>query len=202
MSGTLKIAVTGGAGSGKTSVCSRLKTLGLRCISSDTLAKDVVARGTPAYEKVVQYFGNAVLLNDGRLNRRKIRQIITKNDAARTVLEQCLHPEINKLIQLKVTQARQDGERFVLIEIPLLFELGIQDQFDIVIMVSADRDLRIQRLAKRDGVSKDEAKNLINVQLPDDKKKKQSDVVITNNGSVEQLIHSVDQFYKKLVNLQ
>lgn len=194
---TLKIAVTGGAGSGKTSVCNRLKELGLKVISSDTLAREVVAPGAPAYQKIVQHFGKKILLPDGNLNRPQLRQIIINDDASRAALEHCIHPEITKLLQLKIAQAQQDGERFVLIEVPLLFELGIQDQFDVVVMISSEHELRIQRLMERDNVNRNEAENLINVQLPDDEKEKQADVVIKNNGSIDQLMRSVDLFYQK-----
>jgi dephospho-CoA kinase len=194
---TLKIAVTGGAGSGKTSVCNRLKELGLKVISSDTLARKVVAPGGAAYQKIVQHFGKKILLPDGHLNRHKLRQIIINDDASRAALERCIHPEITKLVQLNIAQAQQDGERFVLIEVPLLFELGIQDQFDIVLMISAARELRIQRLMERDNVTRNEAEDLINVQLPDDEKEKQADFIIKNNGSMDQLIRSVDRFYQK-----
>ncbi len=194
---TLKIAVTGGAGSGKTSVCNRLKELGLKVISSDTLAREVVAPGAPAYQKIVDHFTEKILLPDGSLNRHKLRQIIINDDASRAVLEHCIHPEITKLLQLKIDQARQDGERFVLIEVPLLFELGIQDQFDVVLMISAKRELRIQRLMERDNVIRKEAEDLINVQLSDDEKEKQADFVIENNGSIDQLMKAVDLFYQK-----
>ena len=194
---TLKIAVTGGAGSGKTSVCNRLKELGLKVISSDALAREVVAPGAPAYQKIVHHFKKKILLPDGNLNRHKLRQIIINDDVARTALEHCIHPEITKLVQLKIAQAQQDGERFVLIEVPLLFELGMQDQFDVILMISAERELRIQRLMERDNVIRKEAEDLINVQLPDDAKEKQADFVIENNGSMDQLMKSVDLFYQK-----
>jgi dephospho-CoA kinase len=193
---TLKIAVTGGAGSGKTSVCSRLKELGLNIISSDTLAREAVAPGTEAYKNVVQYFGDKVLYADGNLNRSRLRQIIIKDAAARTALERVIHPEIKKLVQLKMVEAQQDGERFVLVEVPLLFELGLQDRFDMVVLVSAERELRIKRLMQRDQVSRYDAENLLDVQMPDAEKRKGADVVIKNDGTLNQLMKSIDLFYK------
>ena len=162
-SDTLKIAVTGGAGSGKTSVCSRLKEWGLNVISSDTLAREVVAPGTDAFKNIINYFGKKVLLPDGALNRSKLRRIITGDDVARSELERFVHPEITKLVQLKMAQAEQAGERFVVVEVPLLFELGIQDRFDVVVLISAERELRVQRLMERDSISQKEAKDLLDV---------------------------------------
>ena len=198
----IKIAVTGGAGSGKTSVCSRLKEWGLNVISSDTLAREVVAPGTDAFKNIINYFGKKVLLPDGVLNRSKLRRLITGDDVARSVLERFVHPEITKLVQLKMAQAEQEGERFVVVEVPLLFELGIQDRFDVVVLISAERELRVQRLMERDSISKKEAKDLLDVQMTDDDKAQQADFIIKNDDNIKKLMRSVDLFYKKLYHLR
>lgn len=197
-SDTLKIAVTGGAGSGKTSVCSRLKELGLNVISSDTLAREAVAPGTDAFKNIINYFGKKVLLPDGALNRSKLRRIITSDDVARSALERFVHPEVTKLVQFKIVQAEQDGERFVLVEVPLLFELGIQDRFDVVVLISAKRELQIQRLMERDNISKKEAKDLLDVQMTDDEKIQKADFIIKNDDNIKKLMKSVELFYKKV----
>ncbi len=194
----IKIAVTGGAGSGKTSVCNRLKEWGLNVISSDTLAREVVASGTDAFKNIINYFGKKVLLPDGDLNRSMLRRIITGDDVARSALERFVHPKITKLVQLKMAQAEQEGERFVVVEVPLLFELGIQDRFDVVVLISAERELRVQRLMQRDSISKKEAKDLLDVQMTDAEKAPKSDFIIKNNDNTKKLMRSVDLFYKKL----
>ena len=190
----IKIAVTGGAGSGKTSVCSRLKEWGLNVISSDTLAREVVAPGTDAFKNIINYFGKKVLLPDGALNRSKLRRIITGDDVARSALESFVHPEIKKLMQLKMAQAEQEGDRIVVVEVPLLFELGIQDRFDVVVMISAERELRVQRLMERDSISKKEAKDLLDVQMTDDEKAQKADFIIKNDDNIDNLMRSVDFF--------
>ncbi|MBU0987585.1 MAG: dephospho-CoA kinase [Proteobacteria bacterium] len=196
---TLKIGVTGGAGSGKTCVCNRIKELGLNIISADDLAKKAVAPGAEAYKNIVGYFGQKILNSDGTLNRLKLRRIIIKDETARSALECFIHPQITMLMEQEIVQAEQRGERFVLIEVPLLFELGIQDRFDRVVLVSAPHELRVQRLMERDGVSRIEAKALLDVQLPDAQKIEQADYVIKNNGSREQLKKNIDLFYEDLI---
>ena len=193
----LKVAVTGGAGSGKTSVCNRLKELGVKAISSDALAREAVAPGSTAHAKIVNYFGEKVLLGDNTLNRQMLRRIIITDEGARFALERFIHPEISKLIQRKMAQAEKEGDRIVLIEVPLLVELGMEDQFDVIVLVSADHGLRVQRLMDRDNVSRDEAEGLLNVQMPDEKKVELATFVLTNDGTKEQLIRSVDLLYKK-----
>lgn len=201
----LKVAVTGGAGSGKTTVCNRLKELGVKVISSDALAKEAVAQGSLAHEKIVNYFGKKVLLSDGNLNRQELRSIIINDDVARLALERFIHPEISRLMHLRIAQAEQDGDPVLLVEVPLLFELGMAEQFDVVIVVSADHELRVKRLMDRDNVSRDEAEDLINVQMPQAEKVERAEFVLANDCSKDQLIRSVDllfnNFFQKYLKM-
>lgn len=196
----LKIAVTGGAGSGKTSVCSRLKALGLEVISADDAAKQAVVPGSGALQKIAGIFGKKFLLPDGRLNRKMLRQIITEDDAARKNLENILHHEISNLILEKVVQLEKDGRPIVVIEVPLLFELDLQDQYDRVVVVCASRESRIQRLMARDNILRESAEKLIKLQMPDSKKIEGADFVVRNEGSKADLIKSVDVLFEKLCN--
>ena len=201
----LKVAVTGGAGSGKTTVCNRLKELGVKVISSDALAKEAVAQGSLAHEKIVNYFGKKVLLSDGNLNRQELRSIIINDDVARLALERFIHPEISRLMHLRIAQAEQDGDPVLLVEVPLLFELGMTEQFDVIIVVSADHELRVKRLMDRDNVSRDEAEDLINVQMPQAEKVERAEFVLANDCSKDQLIRSVDllfnNFFQKYLKM-
>ncbi len=196
-----KIAVTGGAGSGKSFVCNRLKELGIKIISSDKLAMEAVAPGSTAHEKIFNYFGAKVLLSDGTLNRQMLRHIIVNDSAARLSLERFIHPEISKLMQQKMAQAEQQGDRVVVVEVPLLFELGMEEQFDLVVVVSAARKLRVKRLMDRDKVSREDAEELLKVQMPDQEKVERGGFVLSNDGSKEQLIRSVDQLYEKFLKI-
>ena len=201
----LKVAVTGGAGSGKTTVCNRLKELGVKVISSDALAKEAVAQGSLAHKKIVDYFGKKVLLSDGNLNRQELRSIIINDDVARLALERFIHPEISRLMHLRIAQAEQDGDPVLLVEVPLLFELGMAEQFDVVIVVSADHELRVKRLMDRDNVSSDEAEDLINVQMPQAEKVERAEFVLANDCSKDLLISSVDllfnNFFQKYLKM-
>jgi dephospho-CoA kinase len=196
-----KVAVTGGAGSGKSLVCNRLKELGIKIISADTLAREAVAPGSTAHEKILKHFGASVVLNDGTLNRQMLRRIIVNDSDARLSLERFIHPEISKLMQQKMAHAEQHGDRVAAVEVPLLFELGMEEQFDLVVVVSADRKLRVKRLMDRDNVSRDQAEELLNVQMPDQEKVERAGFVLPNDGSKEQLIKSVDRLYEKFLKI-
>ena len=197
----LKVAVTGGAGSGKTSVCNRLKKLGVKVISADEMAREAVAPGSEALTKIIRFFGEKVVLSDGTLNRKILRRMITDDDDARLTLERFLHHEITKLIQKNVVCAEKEGCRIVVIEVPLLFELDMKERFDRVVVVIADKELRVKRLMERDQTSCDAAKDLINVQMPDEEKIGRADHVVWNEGSMEKLVESVDVLFKNLTKI-
>lgn len=193
----LKVAVTGGAGSGKTSVCNRLKELGIKIISSDAMAREAVAPNSTAHKKIVDFFGETVLLSDATLNRKMLRRMIVNDDAARLTLERIVHPEISNLIREKIACAENEGFDIVVVEVPLLFELNMQEQFDWIILVSAGYELRVKRLMARDNISRDEAKNLLHVQMPDKDKIGRADFVLSNGGSKARLMEAVDFLYEK-----
>ncbi len=194
-----KVAVTGSAGSGKTIVCNRFQALGLRVINSDILAREAVFPDSTAYKKIINFFGKKVLNDDATLNRRMIRRMIIHDDTLRKALEQFTHPEIIKLMKSQITVAEKDGNFVVVVEVPLLFEFDMESLFDEIIVVIAKRELRIKRLMDRDYISHSDAQNLLNIQMPDEEKAGRADFVLQNNGSVEQLIKSVDILYKKFL---
>jgi dephospho-CoA kinase len=178
-----------------------LKALGIKIISADTLAREAVAPGSTAHEKILKHFGEKVLLSNGTLNRQMLRRIIVNDRLARRSLEHFIHPEISKLMQQKMADAEQYGDRVVAVEVPLLFEVGMEEQFDLVVVVSAHRKLRVKRLMDRDNVSRDQAEELLNVQMPDQEKVKRAGFLLPNDGSKAQLIRSVDRLYKKLLKI-
>ena len=190
------IAVTGNAGSGKTTVCNHLKSLGLPVILLDTLAREVVNPGSEALLKISNHFGKHILSDDGSLNRPALRRIILEDDALRRELEAILHPEIISLMHQRISHAGKDGAAIVIVEVPLLFELGMRGRFDLVLLVTADSRLQIERLTARDNVTQRDAGALIGAQMPDEQKKEDSEFIINNNGSHSELIKSVDRFHQ------
>jgi dephospho-CoA kinase len=198
----IKVAVTGGAGSGKTFVCNRLRELGLNVVSSDAVARETVAKDSPAYNRIVNHFGKKILLNDGHLNRQTLRCIIINDNAERLALEKIIHPEITKKMMQKVRQAQQTGDAIVVLEIPLLFELAMEDNVDAVVVISTDPKLRTQRLMDRDNVARSEAEKLLKAQLPDEFKVERAHIVLRNDGSKKKLTKSVDALYKNIIKMK
>ncbi|MBN1932185.1 MAG: dephospho-CoA kinase [Desulfobacterales bacterium] len=196
---SLKIAVTGGAGSGKTSVCKRLGQLGLMVINSDDLAREAVAPGSSVYESIIEHFGKEVLASDGTLNRSLLRKIIVNDKAQRKALDQLIHPEIIRLMRRHMAAAEQNRIPVIIVEVPLLYELGLENLFDRVLVITTDRKLQIKRLMDRDKVTRDDAEALLKSQMPDEDKIKRADFIIKNNFDEEKMIESVDFFYKNIL---
>lgn len=191
----LRIAVTGNAGSGKSVVCARLKALGLPVLSSDELARKAVLPGMPAYEKIVTFFGREILTETGLLDRRKMRERILADPASKKALEAFVHPEILALMEKEIEAAHKMRAMCIVVEVPLLFELGMEKMFDLIMLVTIDRRLQIDRLMARDHISSDGASALLGLQMPEEQKRPFAHVVIVNNGSIEEMKRSVDQNY-------
>jgi dephospho-CoA kinase len=194
---TIKIAVTGGPGSGKSTVCNIFRKLGLLVFDTDRFARDVVKKNTVAYRQIIEYFGKQVVEKDGNLNRRLLRQIITTNVQAKNILEKIVHPEIILLMKEKMVAAQQNGTSIV-IEVPLLFELKLENLFDLSIMLYSTNEHKIVRLENRDNITRQNASDLISLQMPDEEKMLRSDFLIENNGSKEQLEKDVKKLYEKI----
>jgi dephospho-CoA kinase len=195
----IKIAVTGGAGSGKSTVCKILEKLGLMVFSADQIARGVVQIDTAAYHKIIEYFGKQVIEKDGLLNRSLLRKIITTNHHAKKVLEKIVHPEIIILMKEILYKANKSDQN-IAIEVPLLFELGLENLFDLTIMVYSSSENKIKRLENRDNVTKQNALDLIKLQMTDQEKIKRSHFLIQNDDSKEQLEKNVKKLYEKILN--
>lgn len=196
----VKLGITGGVGSGKSFVCNRLKERGLRVVSADELARNAVLPGTPAYDKIVDYFGKDILSDDGTLDRKKLRGTITRDKEKKQMLEQFVHPEVFLQMEAAFQKSIQQHDPVIAVEVPLLFETGMEVFFDYVLTVSVDPELRIQRIIARDKISRAEAEALMKIQMPEAEKIKKSDFVIYNNGAISQTVTYIDRFYENFKN--
>ncbi len=192
----LTIAVTGSAGSGKTTVCQRFKALGLVVINADKVAREVVAPGAGCLKKISDHFGADVINSTGELDRSALRERIINNEKERLALEAIVHPAITLAMNRSVAEAAAAGKRVVIVEVPLLFEAGMADQYDVVVLVSASRQNKVHRLMARDNVSFSSAESLLDIQMSDEEKKYATDIIIENTGTVGELIKKVDQLHE------
>jgi dephospho-CoA kinase len=194
---TLKIAVTGGAASGKSTVCRCLREKGLTVISLDDVSRELMKPGMPVFQSIVHRFGKGVVLSDGTLDRQVLREMITRDPGAKKDLESMVQPEILSTMVRWMAECEERKEPFVVVEVPLLFECNLESMFDVSILVTVDRDVQIRRLMARDGVSEDDAGRLLNIQMDQAEKMKRADIVIPNNHTSKDLCRNIERLREK-----
>lgn len=193
-----KIAVTGSAGSGKSLVCKRLKEIGLVTLDCDRIARQVVEPGEPGLKDIVQLLGQDVLSDKGGLDRPKLRNLIINDPNIRKKVEDLLHPRILEQMMLQIKAAEYTDIKAVAVEVPLLFESGMDKFFDLTIAVMArDQDL-VKRISRRDQVKETDAQKMLGLQMSQEEKTARADHVIFNLGTNAELFESVDILFHKI----
>jgi dephospho-CoA kinase len=179
------VGLTGGVGSGKSTVAEMLREHGARVIDADRLAREVVEPGEPALAAIRDAFGGEVLLPDGRLDRATLAARVFSDDEARARLDGIVHPEIAARARAAMDQARADGVPWVVYDVPLLYENGLESMCDRVVVVTATDAQRCARLAGRSGWSESEISARMAAQMPLADKADRADDVIDNSGSLD-----------------
>ena len=190
------LGLTGGIGSGKSSVTQMFKQLGAEVIDADQFARDVVEPGQPALAEIVSTFGRDILLSDGRLDREKLGRIIFADAAARSRLNAITHPRIRERMEAEVEQ-RRGRPGLLLLDIPLLYENSRTSLVEKVIVVWVDLATQLRRLTGRNRLSIEQARQRIASQMPLDEKKARADLVIDNTGSLEYTRRQVERIYRQ-----
>ncbi len=196
--GILRIGVTGSAGSGKSMVCQGLKALGLVTLDCDKIARQVVEPGQKAYAGVVACFGPGVVRADASLDRVKLRNLMISQPELRRQLEALLHPLILEEMVHQMETAVYRKERACAVEVPLLFELGMEDKFDVTVVVVTGESSLLERISSRDKVSLGSAEKMLSLQMSQSEKMKRADHVIQNQGTSQELFESVEKFYAQI----
>jgi dephospho-CoA kinase len=195
--------LTGGIATGKSTVAAVFEAAGARLIDADRIARDVVRKGTSAYRDIVAHFGMDVVCGDGEIDRRQLADIVFNDPAAQRALEDIVHPQVKREVDRRVDLIRRQApEALVLLDIPLLFEAGMQEGLDAVIVVYAPERLQLERLMARDGLTESEALARIRAQMPIESKKALATRVIDNSGSREQTREQALEVYRQLAASQ
>lgn len=182
----LNVAVTGNVAAGKSSVVRWFAKWGATVIDSDALVREVQQPGTTTFEAIVGRFGRGVLRPNGTLDRAALRRTVLMDDDALATLNAIVHPAVGRRRAELVAEAAARGTRILINDIPLLFEVLDPKEFDLVVLVDAPHEVRRQRLLRR-GLRPEEAERLMASQQPAYQKRPLSDIVIDNQGSLEDL---------------
>jgi dephospho-CoA kinase len=193
------IGLTGGIGSGKSTVARMLAARGAAVVDADLLAREVVEPGTPGLAEIAAEFGPGVLLPDGRLDRPALGAVVFADAARRERLNQITHPRVGALMQERIAAALESGAPLVVVDVPLLFEGKREPMFEGVMLVWVPEAVQLQRLVERDGMGEAEARQRIAAQMPIDGKRELADWVIDNSGTVAGTQRQVDAWWREHV---
>ncbi|MGD8711730.1 MAG: dephospho-CoA kinase [Thiohalophilus sp.] len=194
----LVVGLTGGIGSGKTTVAQAFARLDVPLIDTDVIARELVAPGLPALKAIVSHFGNSVLTRDGELDRPKLREIVFSSAEQRAELERILHPRIREVVQSRLAEL---DAPYCLIIIPLLSETGGYPFLDRVLLVDAAEETQIARTMARDGLERQQVEQILASQSSREQRRAIADDIIDNNGdsaSIQQQVEALHQHYLRL----
>jgi dephospho-CoA kinase len=193
-----RVALTGGIATGKSHVRARFDLHGVPTIDADALARDAVAPGTPGLAAVVQRFGNDMLAADGSLDRARLAAVVFADPAARRDLEAIIHPEVQRVTDHWFAALDPAMHPLAIADIPLLFEVGRDQDFDDVIVVACDPETQVTRVMHRDGATEAEARQRLAAQLPIADKVRRADYVIRTDGTTDETNRQVDELLVRL----
>lgn len=192
------IGITGGIGSGKSAVCRMIRERGFPVVDLDKLAHEIIEPGKPAYGKIVSRFGKDILDPDQRIERRRLGAVVFSDAGARKDLENITHPEISRVLLEKIEEYRAAGNRLLFLEIPLLFETGMDSWIRPVITVKCPQEVCLRRLSERDGFSASESQARMQAQMDPEEKARRAEFVIDNSGGLDQTRAQLDKLINEL----
>lgn len=193
------VGLTGGIASGKSTVAALFRELSCNIIDADMTAREIVRPEKPAWREIVARFGKEILLPDKELDRKKLAEIIFSNNAAKAALEAITHPAILAEMQKKTIAVRKKTGNIIIWDVPLLFEAGFWQYVDISVLVYTPLEIQLERLLRRDGISRANALRRINSQMTLQQKRELATIIIDNSGTIEELKKQVTLVYRQLI---
>lgn len=207
------IGLTGGIGSGKSTVTDYLISRGFHVLDADQIAREIVLPGSDMLIQLAAAFGDDIILEDGSLNRRKLGEIIFSDSEKKKTLDSMMHTEILKLIHERILQYREEAEydavvasdpeqilknKVIFIDAPLLFETGLDERVGEVWVIDVDDETRIRRIMERDGLNREDILKRISTQMERSEKNRRADIILDNTGDQEALFRQIDRLLQKL----
>lgn len=197
----MKIGLTGSIASGKTTVSNYLLSKGIPVIDADKISKDLCEIGNQGYIKIKEQFDNKLFNKDNSLNRKAMAEYIFSKPSEKSKLENILHPLIREKMLEEYESYKNNGNRIVFFDIPLLFETSMQSMFDKTWVVHTDIENQVERLYKRSKYSPDLSRKIIQNQMSSEEKMKLADIIIENNSSLEFLYKKIDKLLIEMEQL-
>jgi dephospho-CoA kinase len=195
------IGLTGGAGSGKSTVAAMFRELGAAIVDADEASHAVYESGTAGFREVVDTFGDEYVRDDGRIDRAKLGELVFKNPDARKKLNAIVHPLVRQWMAERTAEAVEGGAEVVIQDVPLLFENGLQGLFSSTILVFADAETQLSRLTEERGLSLERARSMLASQMPIDEKRALADHIIDNGGPRDETRRQVEELWASVRSL-
>lgn len=193
-----RIGLTGGIGSGKSTVAGLLADAGLIVVDADQIAREIMEPGSPVLERVAEEFGEDLIAGDGALNRAELARRAFASEADTQRLNAITHPAIRAELQRRFDLAEAQGAEAVVYDMPLLVDLGMHEQMDLTVVVDVDAEERVRRLVAHRGLDEADARARMARQLPDAERNAAADVIIDNNGPLEALAPQVNALVERI----
>jgi dephospho-CoA kinase len=196
------VALTGGIASGKSTVCGLLAEKGAYILCSDLMAREVVEKGEAAWRDIVDHFGEAILDEEGNIDRASLAEIVFSDPAERAFLNSATHPRIFQLMydRLQAMDAESGGKGIAVLDIPLLVDVKASDMFDYTLVVDASLEVQVERITGDRMSSREEALARIKAQVPREERLAHADYVIHNEGSLNDLRREVDEAWEAILS--
>jgi dephospho-CoA kinase len=194
----LVIGLTGGIGSGKSTVADLFSLYGIAVIDADQITRELSAPGGDAYDEIIREFGAAILREDKTIDRALIRDIVFTDWDKLDLLEQILHPLVRKRIAFKVSEVCSP---YCIVIVPLLVESGMTGQFDRILVIDCEPEFQLSRASSRDGVSRDQIRQIMSQQVDRQTRLAAANDIISNNGDIESLKHQVNELHQRYLAL-
>ena len=195
----LRIGITGGLGSGKSEVTAFFKQKGARVFDADLEAKLLLLHSEGVQKAVIAAFGDTVLNEVGELDFQRLARHAFANSDRQRQLNEIMHPEVILAADKAMILAEQDGVAMFILDAPLLFEAKLEEYLDLTVVVIADRQVRIKRALERGNLTEEDILRRIQLQMPDKEKLARADLVVTNNGTLEQLQAELEALYSNII---
>ena len=193
------IGLTGGTGSGKSVVSKSLLAAGAVIVDADKIAHDIILKGKPAYYEIIAYYGTGILDENGNIIRKKLGEIVFNDKEKLAFLNQCTHKYITAEVKRQIAEAKAaDTAKAIVLDAPLLLEAKLETVCDVVWVVYADPEVRVQRVMARDGITYELAKARIANQKSWEEYKQAADAVIDNSKDLPYLESQLEEILKKL----
>lgn len=195
----LKIGLTGGIGSGKSTAARRFAELGAKVYHADEISRQSLEPGAACYRRVLDAFGEEILKADGTIDRKKLANIVFSDRRKLETLNGIVHPYVTEqLFSLAARDLANKTGTVAIFEVPLLYESGLDERMDATVVVVCEANARIRRVVERDGISREQAFSRMRTQMPEEEKRLRADYILDNNGSKEALLRQVDALYETL----